>query len=253
MQSLWERRKAGRPLLGTFCGLGSVDAVELACHAGFDFVVLDGQHGSFDARGLREALRAVDAAGGFAVVRLPAHGLAEIEGILDLGCAALLAPMVNTPGQAADLVAAAYYPPLGLRSRSGCRASLREGAAYPETFNRLFSLIVMIEHASALEQVERIAAVPGVAACFVGPTDLAMSLGEPSGGAGQSALAAAVARVRTACAAAGKLAGIAAPDAGAARAYARQGFDFVVAGTDRRLLAAAFETTMAAWRQGEHA
>ena len=127
------------------------------------------------------------------------------------------------------------------------RASLREGSAYRETFNSRFSLIVMIEHISAVNQVERIAAVPGVTACFVGPTDLASSLESPAA-PGQPALAEAIERVRAACAAAGKPAGIAAPSLDEARRLARQGFGFIALGTDRRFLSSAFEKTAAAWR-----
>jgi 2-keto-3-deoxy-L-rhamnonate aldolase RhmA len=93
--------------------------------------------------------------------------------------------------------------------------------------------------------VDRILAVPGVAACFVGPTDLASSLDATAGG--PAALTGAIERVRAACVTAGKPAGIAARDLNEARAYARQGFRFVAVGTDRRALAAAMAQTVAAW------
>lgn len=238
----------GKTRLGTFCALGSVEAVELACHAGFDFVIVDGQHGVFDLAGLHTALRAIDATACFPIVRLPAHGLMQVESLLDCGYPAVLAPMVNTAAQARELVAACCYPPTGQRSQSGCRASLREGPAYRESFNRDFALIVMIEHLSAVDEVERILAVPGVAACFVGPSDLASSMEASPAGGGAAAFAAVVERVRAACAKAGTPVGIAAPTLEEARRYAQQGFSFVTLGTDRRLLGSAMEKTMAAWR-----
>lgn len=112
---------------GTFCCLGSIDALELALHAGFDFAIADAQHGGFDAGDMHEAIRAADAADGVAVARIPANGLAAVEGLLDVGYTSLLAPMVNTPEAAAELVDAVYYAPRGTRSISGCRASLCTG------------------------------------------------------------------------------------------------------------------------------
>lgn len=247
MRSMKQLLNSGKPALGTFCNLGSVDAVELACHAGFDFTILDGQHGVFDCRGLREAVRAVDAAGGLAVIRIPANGLEMVETLLDAGCTALLAPMVNSPEAAARLVEATHYAPIGFRSLAGCRAGMREGSGYVETFNREFALIVMIEHVAGVERAEEILALPGVAAGFVGPSDLATSLGAGRESVG-AALEGAIERALCAGRAVGKPMGIAARDAEEARARARQGFGFVAAGTDRRFLQASFEKQVTAWR-----
>ncbi|HEY3376822.1 MAG TPA: aldolase/citrate lyase family protein [Armatimonadota bacterium] len=244
MQSL-PRLLAEKPaLLGTFCTLGSVEAVELACHAGFDFLIIDGQHGAFELGGLREALRAMQAAGCFPIVRLPANGMMLVECLLDMGYPALLAPMVNTPGQAAELATAAHYPPCGLRSQSSCRASLRD-AAYRQAFNHDFSLLVMIEHIDAVAAIDDIAALPGVAGCFVGTTDLASSMGD---GATREAIDAAVERVRSATLAAGKIAAIAASSIEAAGRYRAQGFGLIVVATDRRLLGTALAQVMTGWQ-----
>lgn len=135
MQSLKQKLTATPTMLGTFCTLGSIEAVELACYAGFDFVIVDGQHGAFDAQGIGEALRAIQAAGCFPIIRPPVHGLASVERLLDLGYPAMLAPMVNTPVQAGELVIATHYPPLGMRSQASCRASLCDGAVYRQSFD----------------------------------------------------------------------------------------------------------------------
>jgi 4-hydroxy-2-oxoheptanedioate aldolase len=248
MRSFKQLLDSGRPLLGTFCALGSIEAVELACHAGLDFVVVDAQHGCFSREGLREAVRAVDAAGGLPVARLPANGLDAVEGLLDAGYVALVAPMVNSAESAARWVTAAYYPPSGLRSQSGCRASLREGAGYPQTFNREFALIVMLETLDAVGRAAEILAVPGVTGALVGPTDLAASLAAAPGAAATTDLPALVAQALAAARGVGKPIGIAARNAENARAYAAQGFAFVVLGTDRRLLQSALEKQTAAWR-----
>jgi 4-hydroxy-2-oxoheptanedioate aldolase len=248
MRSFQQLQEQSRTPLGTICCLGSIDAIELASHAGFDFVIIDGQHGPFELRDLREAIRAVDAAGGFPIVRLPANGLAPVEPLLDAGCPAFLAPMVNSPEQAAELVAAACYPPAGRRSQSGCRASLRGGATYRQDFNHDFALIVMIEHMDAVLRIGEILAVPGVAACFIGPTDLVSSMESASRTSEIAGLPAAAERVLAAAAAAGKPAGIAASNLDDARRSAAQGFSFIVLGTDRRFLAGAFEKSVGAWR-----
>jgi 2-keto-3-deoxy-L-rhamnonate aldolase RhmA len=231
--------------IGTFCGLGSIDTVELACHAGFDFVVVDGQHGSFDLTGLVHALRAVDAAGGLPIVRLPANGLDLVEPLLDAGYPALLAPMVNNPETASAIVNTAYYPPYGCRSRSSCRASLRQGADYPQTFNREFALIVMLEHCKAIKYATEILAVPGVTAGFVGTTDLTASLeAEPDNQDIESLLV----QILKAAEIAGKPVGIAAKNAEQARKFISQGFNFIILGTDRRLLMSAYEKNIEAWQ-----
>jgi 2-keto-3-deoxy-L-rhamnonate aldolase RhmA len=210
--------------------------VELAFHAGLDFLIIDGQHGAFDIGGLREALRAMQGTACFPIVRLPAHGLHLMEALLDAGFPAVMAPMVNTPEMARHLVEAAYYPPLGLRSQSSCRASLCDGPAYRETFNQAFTLLVMIEHIDAVRNIEEILAVPWVSGCFVGPTDLASSLQATTG---EITLAEAIAQVRTVALARGKLLGIAAANIEKARQYQQQGFQFVAVSTDRRLLSTA--------------
>lgn len=221
-----------RPMIGTFCCLGSVDAVELACHTGFDFVVVDGQHGSFGGGGMGEAIRAADAAGCMAIARIPANGFESVERLLDLGYTALMVPMVNRADQAARAVEAAYYAPVGQRSASGCRAMLDPDEDYRSVFNDRFALIVMIEHVDAVARADEILSVPGVSAGFVGPTDLASSLRE----AGQGDLDDAIATALAAGKAAGKPMGIAARSMADARRHAEQGFRFVAVGTDRRLL-----------------
>lgn len=235
-------------MVGTFCTLG-VEVVELACHCGMDFVLIDGQHGSFDVAGLRHALRAADAAGCYPIARLPAQGGMLIEPLLDAGYMTLIAPMVNSAEDAARLVDAAHYPPMGQRSQSGCRAATRQGADYRDRFNERFTLLVMIEHMRAVEQIDAILAVPGVAGCFIGPTDLASSLpGE--GSAKRQALDIAIERVRSATAAAGKIVGITAASAEEARLLSRRGFQVITISVDRKLLMDNLTRINGEWRKG---
>jgi len=245
MDSIRECITTKSPLLGTFSTLGSIEAVELGCHAGLDFLIIDGQHGAFDLAGLREALRAMQVTGCYPIVRLPAHGLHLVEALLDAGYPTVMAPMVNTPDDARRLVSAAYYPPQGQRSQSSCRAGLLDSAAYRETFNQAFTLLVMIEHIDAVRRIDEILAVPGVSGCFIGPTDLASSL---QASTDAILLPEAIEHVRTAALAAGKLLGIAASTVEKARQYQAQGFHYIAVSTDRRLLTNALGQLADAWR-----
>ena len=245
MRSLKQELATKSRLFGTFCALGNVDAVELACHAGFDFVIVDGQHGTFDGRGLREALRAIQATGCFPIVRPPVNGFSVVEGLLDIGYPAMLVPMVNTLDQAKSVVRAVHYPPMGQRSLAPVRAHLHHGPTYRQEFNQDFTLLVMIEHIDAVQHVEQIASLPGVSGCFIGPTDLASSMTEERVGEMEQVIE----RVRAATAAAGKIAGIATPSVDAARRYAAQGFQFITVTTDRRLLSDALSQVAGACQE----
>lgn len=233
MKTLLAALSKSAALIGTFCTL-SVETVELACHSGLDFIIIDAQHGAFDRLSLLHALRIADATDCLPIVRLPAYGMMLVEPLLDAGCMTLLAPMVNTAAEARALVSAACYPPRGQRSQSGCRAAMRGGADYRERFNDDLSLLLMIEHIAAVEQIDEILRVPGIAGCFVGPTDLGSSLAQQAD-AGR-ALQEAIERVRRATLGAGKVVGITAGHGEQAVQRRRDGFQLVTASVDRKLL-----------------
>jgi 4-hydroxy-2-oxoheptanedioate aldolase len=249
MNSLRKKLQTKGFVVGTFCGLGSSDVVEIASRAGFDFVVVDWQHGTFSQQSACEALRAMQGTDTLAVIRPPVGGLFAIEWLLDMGYLTVLVPMVSTLEQAQALVQAAYYPPQGRRSQSTCRANLVYGPDYWQEFNRELSLLVMIEEAQAVEMVGEIARTPGVAGCFVGVTDLGSSL-QAAGQTGAEQLERAVEQVRVACLEVGKIAGIAAPSVEEARRRVAQGFQFITLATDRRLLTQTFQQASGAIRAG---
>jgi 4-hydroxy-2-oxoheptanedioate aldolase len=233
MNALRDRLARHRPLVGTFCTLG-VEVVDLVCHSGLDFALIDAQHGAFDVAAMRHALRAADASPCLPMARLPANGLMMVEPLLDAGYLTLIAPMVNSADEARQLVRATHYPPRGQRSQSGCRAAMRSSSDYRDGFNDAFSLLVMIEHIAGVEQIDAILAEPGVSGCFVGPTDLASSLG--GGESSKRALADAIERVLTAAKRANKLVAITAPCGEEVAALGQRGFDLVAVSVDRKLL-----------------
>jgi len=231
-----------RPQIGLWVGLGDSYTTEICAGAGFDWLLLDGEHSPNDIRSLLQQAQAVAAyPQTHAIARVPVgHGHAGttlIKQYLDLGIQTLLVPMVDTPQQAADLVRAMRYPPSGIRGMGGARAS-RWGriATYPKDANSQVCLLVQAESQLALDNLEAIAAVEGVDGVFIGPADLSASLGHvgnPMHPEVQGAIEDAVRRINRA----GKAAGILTPDETLARKYLELGFLFVAVGLDNNLLA----------------
>ncbi|HVF63633.1 MAG TPA: aldolase/citrate lyase family protein [Casimicrobiaceae bacterium] len=169
-----------RPLLGLFVGIPSPALVEMAGHAGFDFVVIDNEHGPAGIETTEHLLRAAKCGGVIPVVRTLE---ADILRVLDIGASAIQVPQVNTADQARRIVAAAKYSPIGQR---GAAFSTRAagygffgGPAHVQVSNDGTSVIVMAETREAIDNLDAIVAVPGIDAVFFGPNDLSFSLGHP--------------------------------------------------------------------------
>lgn len=165
--------------LGFWLALASPNIAEICAGLGYDWVLIDAEHGAQTLPGIAEQLRAVDATPPCsAIVRVPGHDPVMIHQILDLGAQTIMVPMVETAEQAAAIVNASRYPPHGDRGIGGARAA-RWGRypAYVAEANAQLCIIVQIETALALDNLEAIAAVDGIDALFVGPADLAASLG----------------------------------------------------------------------------
>lgn len=165
--------------MGFWLALASPSVAEICAGLGFDWVLIDAEHGAQTLPGIADQLRAVDAnPPSCAMVRVPSHDAVAIRQILDLGAQSIMVPMVDTPEQAEGIVKAARYPPDGERGIGGARAA-RWGRypAYVAEANAQLCIIAQIETAQALDNIEAIAAVDGIDALFVGPADLAASLG----------------------------------------------------------------------------
>ena len=160
--------------------IASPDLVEIIALAGFDFVMLDGEHGAAFTR-LPELLCACEAAGITPLVRVPSHDRSVLLPPLELGAAGLQVPFVNTPEQARALVRETKFPPIGERGVSvitrAARFGFVDGQRYRRDANRATMLSVQIESREGAENAEAIAAVEGVDMVFIGPADLAQSLG----------------------------------------------------------------------------
>jgi 4-hydroxy-2-oxoheptanedioate aldolase len=165
----------GRPSFGGWSTMGDSVSAELMGGAGFDWVIVDTQHGSVTGSDLVRVIQALALGGTPAVVRVPWTDEATIMRALDVGATGVIVPMVNSPEDAAAAASAMRYPPDGIRSMGPTRGAFVSTAAA----NADVVLLVMVETAEALDRVDEIAAVPGVDGIFVGPVDLALSLGLP--------------------------------------------------------------------------
>ena len=143
---------------------------------GWDWIILDLQHGAMNWETAYECIHAALATGARPLVRTSVGNPGEVEKALDLGAGGIVVPMVNSPEAATAVARAAKYPPLGDRSLGGDNF-LHHGADYFERANEETLLLVQMEHIYAVNQAEEIMALPGVDGCFVGPVDLAISLG----------------------------------------------------------------------------
>jgi 4-hydroxy-2-oxoheptanedioate aldolase len=237
--------KDKRPQIGLWMGLANAYTAEICALAGFDWLVIDGEHAPNDLRTIQAQLQTIAAyPASHPVARVPVGDTALIKQYLDLGAQNILVPMVDTPEQAAQLVQAMRYPQDddgggvggGVRGMAGARAS--RWGHYPDYFKRAneeVCLIVQVESLEAIKNLDAIAATPGVDGVFIGPADLSASMGHVGNAAHpdvQAAIADAISRILKA----GKAPGILTPDRQLAAHYLKLGAVFVAVGLDTQIL-----------------
>ncbi len=236
--------------IGLWSGLADPIATDIVGGAGFDWVVVDGEHAPSHLRSMLVQLQVLAAYPGVeAVVRVPyghgGAGAAILKQVLDLGATTVLVPMVDTPEQAADVVRAVRYPaPLGVdgggvRGMAGARAA-RWGRYdnYAKTANAQICVLVQAETQTALDNLGALVATDGVDGVFIGPADLSASMGYP-GEPGHPAVLAAISKAIAQIQAGGKAAGILATDPKMAQRWIDEGAKFVAVGVDTVMLARA--------------
>ncbi|MFC4638279.1 4-hydroxy-2-oxoheptanedioate aldolase [Deinococcus hohokamensis] len=231
----------GAPLIGLWLALADPYSAELCAGAGFDWLAIDGEHAPNDVRSTLAALQAVAPYPAYPIVRPAVGNEVIIKQLLDIGAQTLLIPMVESAEQARALVSATRYPPRGVRGVGAAlaRASgFGRDAAYLSHADEGVCLLLQVESAAGLDALDEIAATEGVDGVFIGPADLAASLGhlgQPGHPEVQAAIEDAARRIR----AAGKAAGILSTDEAQARTYLAWGYTFVAVGTDVTLLSRA--------------
>lgn len=175
-----QRLNQGEPSIGTWLSLPSPEAAEYVSTLGFDWLVVDSEHNAVDIRTLGQMFSAMSVSGVAPMVRIPWNTAENIKRVLDAGAWGIVVPMVNSREEAELAVSAAKYPPTGTRSVGGSRHAMSFGTSskeYYEHANDQVMVIVQIEHIDGVNNADEILSVPGVDACFIGPNDLAASMG----------------------------------------------------------------------------
>lgn len=179
LRQLWEE---GRTTLGGWCVIPSPFVAELMARSGFDWICIDIQHGLIGYEQMVNMLQAIAITGTPSLVRVPWNQPDWIMRALDAGAEGIVIPMVNSVEEAQRAVGACRYPPHGYRSWGPVRAALGVPGYSPESANRRTVVVIMIETPGGVQAAEKIAAVPGVDAVYIGPNDLAVGHGlQPSG------------------------------------------------------------------------
>lgn len=236
---------------GLFMGIPNTSVAELCAGAGFDWVLVDSEHGPFDLQSIMGHLQAIAPYPTSAIVRPVEGQTALIKQLLDIGAQTLLIPMVETAEQAEQLVRACKYPPSGIR---GLGTSMARAAQwnritdYLHKANDEVCLIVQIETVSALKNIDAISAVEGVDAVFIGPSDLSASMGH-IGQPGHSEVVEAVCAGFKSILAAGKQPGVLAVTKDLVATYTKAGAKFIGVGADTALFSNATKNLAAEYIQ----
>lgn len=223
-----------QPQIGLWLSMAEPYLAEVSASAGFDWLLIDGEHAPNDLRSTLSALQAIAPYRSQPVVRAVSGDVHLIKQLLDIGAQNLLIPMVDTAEQARQLVLATQYPPLGLRGVGSMVArSSRWGARtdYLNVADAEICLLVQAESVLALENLEEICAVDGIDGVFIGPADLAASMGlrgQPFHPEVQAAIEGAIRTIVKS----GKAAGTLMSDPKVARRYLELGATFVATGVD---------------------
>ena len=233
--SFRQRLIAGERLNGTLISLGSPEVAEVLAGLGFDWFFLDNEHSPLEALELQGIIRAAGSTP--CVVRVSHSAEVPIKKALDIGAAGIIAPMVNSAEQAAQVVSWAKYPPAGTRGVGIGRAHGYglKFQDYVQRANAEVAVIVQCEHIDAVNNIEAIVRVPGVDAVLIGPYDLSASMGR-LGQVTHPEVVAAIDRVTAACRTVNVPLGIFGLSAQAVQPYIERGYTLIVAGVDTVLL-----------------
>lgn len=223
--------------IGIWLAMGCPTSAEICANAGFDWAVIDAEHGPYDVSLLLSQLRAIAGSSGCQeVVRVPSSDAVVLRQIVDAGARNILVPMVSSPEQAESVVAACRFPPHGERGVGSCRASRWGGYSdYLQVADERLCLLVQVETKEAMTKLREICAVDGVDGVFIGPADLAASMGHIGNPMHDDVTSAIRAAVRT-ISDAGKPAGTLILDEAFAHELIDLGAVFVAVNVDTRLL-----------------
>jgi len=242
--------QGGQPQIGCWLGMAEPYVAEIAGEAGFDWLVIDGEHAPNDLRSILAQLQGLARSSSHPVVRVPVGADWMLKQVLDIGAQTVLVPMVESAAQAEALVRAVRYPPGGVRGVGAAlaRASRFSGISdYVARADAEICLLVQVENRAGIAALDAIAALEGVDGVFIGPADLAADMGfgaKSDAPEVRAVIADAIARIR----AAGKAAGILSTDDAYARECLSMGANFVAVGIDVLVYAGAMKALAARFR-----
>ena len=230
---------AGQPVIGAII---SVNSPEIAAHIaglGYDFLWIEMEHSPIDHQGLRNMVLATRGLPAIPFARPPVNELWTAKLILDMGALGVIFPFTRTGELARQAVAACRYPPLGGRGSGASLARLRwpHGAGYYDFADENVVVVTVVEDTCGVDNIEEIAATPGLDVIFIGTSDLSFSLGL-RGEQNHPKLDAAIAKVLAAAKKHGKFVGRPALTAAQIAEFSRQGFQFFMTCTELELIAA---------------
>jgi 2-dehydro-3-deoxyglucarate aldolase len=241
----------GEVTVGTWMMIGHPVVAEILAQSGFDWIVVDMEHGVVDWPRALGLVQAIEGQGCMPICRLPVNAPEHFKWALDTGAGGVMVPLIRSAEDAERAVTYAKYPPEGTRGIGVCRAH-RYGAAfqsYVDSANEETLVVLQIEHIDAVNDIEGICAVPGVDAVFIGPYDLSGSMGL-MGQIHHPKVEAAVDRVFQAATKAGVAPGllIAEPASGEVAQRIADGFQFIAVGLDTLMLVRAADVLVDQWR-----
>ena len=233
------KMRAGEPAFGVAMALSVPETGAILSNSGAEFVLVDRQHGNWDERDVGRAIVEINRGQATPMARVATNDYRLIGQLLDKGILGIVVPMVETPEDAKQVADACLLPPLGQRSWGWNQAS-DYGSDYPDRINDELFVAVQLESVTAIANAEAIMATPGIAGCWTGPSDLALSLGiHPTNMDESDEHREALSKVLAACRDTGKVPGIAGRGIQDAQKRRRQGFQFITFSNDAGLLAQA--------------
>lgn len=245
LKSAWQK---GEKTLGVWCTLPGSTHAELIARQGVDYVCVDYQHGMIDHGTGVQMMQAILAGGAIPIARAGWNEPSKIMQVLDAGVQGVVVPMVNNAVEAAAAVSAVRFPPRGSRSYGPVRAREVLGSADPEALEDI-ACMVMIETAEGIENAKAIIRTDGVTGVYIGPSDLALSMGiKPGIFPHDDKMLDFLKFIVEDCREAGKVPGIQAANGEIAAFYAGLGFDMITIGSDAPFLTAAVRSHLATAR-----
>lgn len=248
----FKRRLKTQQQIGLWVGLADAYGTEIAANAGYDWLLIDGEHAPSDLRTTLSQLQSIAAYPSQAVVRPPIGSVQLIKQLLDIGAQTLLIPMVETVEQAELMVKAVRYPPEGIRGVGAALARATRWNSIPDYYAKAHEnicLLIQIESVTGLENLDEILKVDGIDGVFIGAVDLSATMGyqgNPNHPEVQKAVIDAIQRIR----ASGKAAGILSTAHEMTQKYIDLGTEFVAVGVDTSVLMNSLRELLAKYKDG---